>query len=217
MTQAFDALQEEPQTGLSRGQFAPEERAQVRVIEVASSKGRTSSGDYGGSFTTVYYIAGDESAAARVFSETNADTIERIDFSAPNILSSNLPRELYDLVLHHAGERVRELYPTVVREDRPNGVTWVLDREYYEATTRRRYSITSSKVAKVPADVSLEEIVSEQPVGEPILPETLERADIKGGVRQVLDYLRVATSFECTPTTVDGQIAVVPKDTAAQA
>jgi len=213
MTNAYKSLQDGPKTGLSRGQFAPDERAHVRVLKVTGSHGRSSSGDYVGSFTPVYYIEGDESAAARRFAEVNDETLDRIDFSAPNVLDSNLSQELYDLVLHHAGERVREVYSTVVREDRPDGVTWVMDREYYETTNRARYSIGSSKVAKAPAGVSLNEVFREVLAGEPIQPATLEEAGIEGGVRQVLDYYRVASDFPCSPTTVNGELAVLPEKT----
>jgi len=108
MTNAYESLQDGPKTGLSRGQFAPDERAEVRVLKVDSSHGRSSTGEYVGSFTSIYYLEGDESAAARRFAEVNDETLDRIDFSASNVLDSNLSRELYDLVLHHAGERVRE-------------------------------------------------------------------------------------------------------------
>jgi len=216
MTNAYDSLQDEPQTGLSRGQFAPDERAEVRVLKVTSSPGRSSAGDYVGSFTSIYYLAGDESAAARRFVEVNAETIDRIDFSTSNVLHSNLPQELYDLVLHHAGERIREVYSTVVREDRPSGVTWVMDREHYDTSGRGRYSIGSAKVAKAPSGVSLKDVFRETLAGEPIQPATLEKAGIEGGVRQVLDYYRVASDFPCSPTTVNGELAVVPEKTLSQ-
>jgi len=213
MTNAYESLQEGPKTGLSRGQFAPDERAEVRVLKVDSSHGRSSTGEYVGSFTSIYYLEGDESAAARRFAEVNAESLDRIDFSTSNVLDSNLSRELCDLVLHHAGERVREVHSTVVRENRANGVTWVMDREYYETTGRGRYSIGSSKAAKVPARISLEAIFREVIAGEPIQPATLEEAGIEGGVRQVLDYYRVAPDFPCTPTTVNGKLAVIPEET----
>jgi len=211
MTNAYESLQDGPKTGLSRGQFAPDERVEVRVLKVTGSHGRSSSGSYVGSFTPVYYIEGDESAAARRFAEVNADAINRIDFSTSNVLDSSLPQKLYDLVLHHAGERVREMYSTVVREDRTDGVTWVMDREYYETNGRGRYSIGSGKVAKAPSGVSLEDVFRATLAGEPIQPATLEEAGIEGGVRQVLDYYRVASDFPCSPTTVNGELAVIPE------
>jgi len=216
MTNAYKSLQDGPKTGLSRGQFAPDERAEVRVLKVDSSHGRSSTGEYVGSFTSIYYLEGDESAAARRFVEVNNESLDRIDFSTSNVLDSNLSQELYDLVLHHAGERVREVRSTVVRENRSDGVTWVMDREYYETTGRGRYSIGSSKVAKAPSGVSLEDVFRKTLAGEPIQPPTLEEAGIKGGVRQVLDYYRVAPEFPCTPTTVNGELAVIPEKSLSQ-
>ncbi len=162
-----------------------------------------------GSFTSVYYLEGDEYAAARVFADVNAALLDEVDFSGPNPVRGALSQQLYDLVLHHAGERVREIHPTVVREDRQNGVTWIVDRDHYDTGGRRRYSTTAGAAAKVPPGVSLREIFDEAPVSGEIVLGVLEESGVEGDVRQVLDYYRVSSEFSCTPTTVDGELAVV--------
>lgn len=199
MTSTYHTLQERPTTGIDRGDLTPRERADLRSIDVT------------GDFERVYYLAGDESAAARVFVTENEDELDNVAFSGQNVVSSNVSTEVYDLILHHAGERVREVYTTVVREDRPSGVTWVVDRDHYEIAGRSRYTTGTANAAKLPPGVSLdgvfEEIVGR---GEPVVARSLEAAGIEGGVRQVLDYYRVAPGFACSPTTLDGELAVVP-------
>lgn len=207
MTTAFNQLQESPQTGVSRSDFSLEERSLVRKLDVTGGPGSAQSGNPVGSFSPVYYLEGDLEAAARVFTEVNADALERVDFTRQNVVSSSVPQEAYDAILHHLGERVRTVYSTVVREDRPDGVTWVLDREYYESQPETRYTVGKPSVAKVPAELSLEGVFER--VSSPIVADDLRDAGIKGGVRQVLDYYRVAGEFACVADSVDGEIAVV--------
>jgi hypothetical protein len=205
MTTAFDQLQESPATGFARSDFSMDERARVRTLSVKGGSG--SVGTATGSFSPVYYLEGDLEAAARVFAEENEAPLSRVDFSRQNIVASSVSQAAYDAILHHVGERVRTVYPTVVREDRRSGVTWVLDREYYETHSDTRYTTGTQSVAKVSGEVSVAEVFSR--VGSPILAADLREAGIKGGVEQVLDYYRVASTFDCEPATVEDEIAVV--------
>ncbi|WP_232700843.1 hypothetical protein [Halobacterium wangiae] len=206
MTTAFERLKARPRTDVSRGDFSLTERANVRKLDVTGSAGRSSKGDYIGSFSPVYYIEGDTERAARVFAEVNADELSRVDFSKRNVVSSSVSQEQYDLILHHAGERVREVYPTVVREDRRSGVTWMLDRGHYEENPEKRYTTGTRMVAKVPPEVSLRDVFEES--STPITSSDVSEAGILGGVGQVLDYFRVASDFACSPVSIDGEIAV---------
>ena len=206
MTEAYDKLQTEPQTAVNLSNLSYDERAEVRKIAVDGPSHNTPA-NAAGSFTTVYYLKGDERAAAKQFIEANRTALGSIDVSRRDVLQTNLDRSLYDLILHELGERVRTTYDTVVLEARPDGTQWLIDREVYDHQPTRRYSATDQWAARVD-DLSLQALY-EQLDSE--ITETMlhEHAAVTGNVRQVLDYYRVCEQFACQPySTTDGELAV---------
>lgn len=195
MTKAYEQLKQSPQTGLA-AELAPDERADLRRIKVSGVKGHAWKGTPG-KLTTVYYLAGDEARAARRFVEENREQLERMEFDRKTILKESVSQELYDLILHHLGERRRRVYSTLVVETRPDGTRWLIDRNLYERFPNRRYSI-DERAARIPPEVDLEALFEGA-------PELISKADVdgwpvKGDYRQVLDYLRIAAGFPCEPT-----------------
>lgn len=205
MTEAFEALDERPRTDVDLGQFSPSERMAVRTLAVRGSTGRTAAVP-AGRFQTVYYVAGDEQAAAERFADVNAEAIADLDLSGTNVLQSNLDREMYDRVLDAAGCRKITTYETVVCETRPDGEQWVIDRQRYETQVDRRYTTQESGSARVPPEVSLEAVFAQ--FDDRITEADLKTTAIEGDVRQVLDWYRVAPDYDCEPVTVDDQLAV---------
>jgi len=210
MTQAYENLKEAPQTGMSRSELNFEERAEVRAIQVSGTTGLTQTNNPG-RFTDVFYLEGDERAAAETFAEVNAELLAEIDFNARNVLQTSLSRELYDLLLDAVGERDITKFPTVIVETRADGTQWVINRNRYETQVDRRYATTETGTARVPPTTSLRTIYEQQ--GQTITESDLTSTDIEGDVRQVLDYFRVTPAFDCDPVTTDDQELAVQKRT----
>ena len=205
MTSCFDRLQTEPQTEIDIGQLSAEERILVRQIQINGTVGVTASESVGG-FTGVFYIAGDERAAAKRFVAENRPALEQVDFSRRNPVSTSVDRELYDWILHFLGKRTLEKHETVVIERRPDGTVWCLGRQTYEETPLRRYTESDTGSARID-EGGLAGLY--ESCGELITESTL-RAEpvVAGDVREILDAFRQSTEFSCAPTTVDGELAV---------
>jgi len=206
MTNAYQRLLEGPQTGITRSQLNFDERRELRTIQVRGTTGLVQTNNPG-KFTSVYYLVGDERAAARRFVDVNEPLLEQVDFSARNMLQTSLPREMYDLILDATGYRELETYPTVVVETRRDGSQWLIDRDRYETQVDRRYTTSELGSARVPDTVSLSDLYLAQ--DETITETQLRRTAILGDVRQVLDYFRVDEAFNCDPVSTEaGELAV---------
>ncbi|WP_336337276.1 hypothetical protein [Haloarcula brevis] len=210
MTQLYDKLQEAPQTGVSRADLNFDERGEVRAIQVTGTAGLTQANNPG-KFTDVFYLEGDEAAAAETFADENAELLDAVDFSARNVLQTSLSREIYDLILDAVGDRNITKHPTVVVETHADGTQWVVNRNRYETQVDRRYTTSETGTARVPPATSLRAIYDQQ--DETIAEADLTSADIEGDVRQVLDYYRVAPAFDCDPVTTDDRQLAVRKRT----
>ena len=204
MTKQYDRLSESPQTGIAKSDLSFEERADLRQLRV--TRRSDVAPEYDGSFTTVYYLEGDERAAARVFVEENREQLEAIDFSNPDPVQSSVSRELYDWILHELGERELRKYRTIVYERRRDGTEWVIDRDHFEQHPMRRYA-PNETAARIDASMSASDLYEE-------FDETIERIDliehdaVAGNERFLLEYYRVAGPFACEPTTIGGQMAL---------
>ena len=205
MTSCFDQLQAEPRTDIDIGQLSADERILVRQIQINGTTGVTASKSVGG-FTGVFYIAGDERAAAERFVTENCEALDQVDFSRRNQISTSVDRAIYDWILHFLGERTLEKHETVVIERRPDGTVWCLGRQTYEETPLRRYTESDTGSARID-EGGLAGLY--ESCGELITESTL-RAEpvVAGDVREILDAFRQSTEFSCAPTTVDGELAV---------
>ncbi|WP_265109612.1 hypothetical protein [Halosolutus halophilus] len=153
----------------------------------------------------MYYLTGDERAAAEVFVEENRNALEGIDFSSRNLIQSAAPREVYDWILHYLGERELHKCETVVYEQRKSGIHWVIDRDHFEQFPNRRYSI-GEQGARLD-DISIRELY--ESLSDEIVESELEDHDaINGDVRYILEYYRIADEFACDPVTVDEEMAI---------
>ena len=200
MTQQFDNLKDQPQTGIHLTDFTPDERTNVRRINLHNRSGRSK-------YTTVYYISGDEKRAAEEFVEQNREQIQTIDFSKNrNEIQSNVDREIYDWILQALGERELQKYDTVVVERRSDGTTWVIEREHFEKATARRYTISDQVAAQTQGE-TLQSLYDR--FEGPITESDLRGVDaIEGDVRYVLDVYRAAPEFDCKPISVEGELAI---------
>lgn len=63
----------------------------VRQIRVAGNRSKTPGR---GRFKTIYYLAGDEDRAVKMFVEANAQSLSGLDLSRYSVLDSGLPREM---------------------------------------------------------------------------------------------------------------------------
>jgi len=126
MTACFEQLEAEPQTEIDIGQLTTDERMVLRQIQINGTVGVTASNSVGG-FTGVYYLAGDEQAAAERFVAENP-ALQEIDFSTRNPISTSVDRAIYDWILHFLGERELEKHETVVIEHRSDGTVWCVGR-----------------------------------------------------------------------------------------
>lgn len=205
MTATFDALGEEPQTEIDIATLTPDERMAVRQIQINGSMGTTATVSVG-SFTGVFYLSGDEKRAAERFVAENRAALSELDFSGQNPISTSVDRELYDWILHALGERELELYETVVIERRADGPTWCVGRQTFEETPLRRYTTAGGGSAKIDGvDLaalyeSYEELITESALAA--------KPSVAGDPRIVLDAFRNASTFDCRPTTVDGELAI---------
>ncbi|QLG63073.1 hypothetical protein [Halorarum salinum] len=212
MTRQFEQLKERPRMDINIGRLNNKERQLLRKIDVRGTQGLTQS-NLTGPFNDVYYLEGDEQAAAAVFVEENSTLLDAVDFSKRNILQTSLDRPVYDWILHELGERVLEKYETVVHETRSDGSVWIIDQQRFENHADRRYAKNNLGTAFVPADVSLKDVFAE---GGPVITEAdLKETDLEGDVRQVLDFFRQNPDFPCQPVSVDGMLAVRKSESAA--
>ena len=210
MTQLYDKLQEAPRTGVSRADLNFDERAEVRAIQVTGTAGLTQTNNPG-KFTDVFYLEGDEAAAAETFADVNAELLEAVEFSARNVLQTSLSREMYDLILDAVGDRNITKFPTVVVETHADETQWVINQNRYETQVDRRYTTNETGTARVPPATSLGAIYEQQEAT--IAEADLTSTQVEGDVRQVLDYYRVAPAFDCDPVTTDDQQLAVRKRT----
>lgn len=203
VTEQYERLTESPQTDIHRADLSLEERAELRHLRVTRQVNTGS--PYTGRFTSVFYLEGDERAAAKKFVAENRDLLEQIDYTHPDTIQRSVSRELYDWILHFLGERELRKYQHVVYERRRDGTEWVIDREHFETQPNARYRPQST--VAVARDESLESIFDS-------LDETIAESDfrdhdkIEGDVKHILEYYRVAGLFDCEPTAVNGQLAV---------
>lgn len=206
-TKQYARLADGPQTKINRSRLSPEERVEVRYLQVTRRSDTPPA--YDGQFTTVYYLEGDERVAAKRFVEENRQQLEAIDFTHPDPVQESVPREVYDWILHHLGERELRKYRSVVYERRRDGTEWVIDRTTFEQHPSRRYT-TSENTAAVATDRSLADVYDD--LDGTITETTLANRDaITGVAKYVLEYYRVAGPFDCEPVTVDGELAVVKR------
>lgn len=218
MTTPFDQLQAEPQTDVDLGQLAPEERGVVRRIKIQGTSGHAPATETGG-FTTVFYVVGDERAAAERFVAENEAELEslvaegRLTDAGHNDVSTSVDREVFDWILHALGLRRLQTFETVVIEWRPEeDVTWCISRRLYEDQPSRRYSVGSSGSARVGG--SLSDLYAEvaEPGGSVTESDLEDSPIVAGDVRQVLDAFRQAERFAASPTSIDGELAVRTHD-----
>lgn len=206
-TKEYESLIQGPQTQIKRSHLSMEERAEVRHINVTRQANTGS--PYTGQFTSVYYLEGEERAAAKKFVEENRDILEQIDYTHPDTVQRSVSREIYDWILHFLGERELRKYRNVVYEQRRDEVEWVIDRKHFEQYPNRRYNAKSE--AAVVRETSFEAIFHE--CGDVISESDLEANDaIEGGAHNVLEYYRVAGPFDCEPTSVDEEMAIVKQN-----
>jgi len=214
MTTYFDELKERPKASPQLGNLSAEERMMTRRIRVRGVSRQTKDVSVG-TFTGVVYLFGDEKQAAEVFVETNREKLEQLNYSRKNLISTSVDRELYDWILHYLGERDLEKYDSVVIERRPNEaepLTWCISRRAFEENPMRRYNDASSGAGRV-TGCTLEELYDE-------FDQIITAGDlaahpaVSGDVREVLDAFRQADRFDCTPVTVDGDLAVEKSTTA---
>ncbi|ELY94795.1 hypothetical protein C484_05182 [Natrialba taiwanensis DSM 12281] len=59
-----------------------------------------------------------------------------------------MPRAVYDWILHALGKRELEKYETVVLEERPDGTRWVIDRQKYDESPNRCYTVREQHSAR---------------------------------------------------------------------
>jgi len=205
MTACFDRLQAEPQTEIDIGQLTASERMLVKQIQINGTAGVTASESVGG-FSGVYYLAGDERAAAERFVAENCEELQAVDFSTRNPVSTSVDRAVYDWILHFHGERKLEKYDTVVIEYRNDGTVWCIGRRTYEETPMRRY--TESGTGSVRIDNG--GLSNLYKLGDELITESTLEAEqqVAGDVREILDAFRQSPAFECEPTTADGELAV---------
>jgi len=209
MTSVFETLRNAPQTKIDLGQLSPDERMIVDTIQINGTVGVTRS-DTSGDFTGVFYIVGDEKRAAEQFVEQNKATLEAINFSRRNPISTSVDRDVYDWILHALGERELEVYDTVVIERRPDDIVWCIGRQTFEGTPMRRYTESGTGSAKLDG-VSLESLY--ESFRQQITESTLEaESAVRGDMRVILDAFRQSAAFECRPTTVDSELAVTKID-----
>ncbi|MBX0324036.1 hypothetical protein EGH21_13445 [Halomicroarcula sp. F13] len=208
MTKAYEKLQNGPQTGIARSELNYEERANTRVIDVRGTTGLAQVNNPG-KFTNVLYLEGNEEAAAELFADVNDDLIDAVDLSAKNVLQTSLPRPMYDRILDASGRRKIRKYSTVVFEGREDGTIWLIDRDRYETRVDRRYTTSETESARVPPEISLEELYEQQ--GSIITESDIRSTAITGDVRQVLDYYRVASGYHCRPTTTENNQLAIKK------
>lgn len=204
MTDLYDRLTESPQTSIIKSNLSFDERAELRQLRV--TRRSDVSPTYDGSFTTIYYLEGDDRAAARAFVDENQAQLEAIDFSNPDPIQSSLSRDLYDLVLHELGERELRKYRTVVYERRRDGTEWVIDREHFEQHPENRYA-PDTTAARIGPSTTTEEIYDEFD-DEITRIDLIEHDAVEGSERCLLEYYRVAGPFDCAPTTIGGQMAL---------
>ena len=205
MTASFDRLQAEPQTEIDISQLTADERMVLRRIQINGTVGVTASESVG-SFTGIYYLAGDEQAAAELFVDENREALTALDFSRRNPISTSVDRLVYDWILHFLGERELEKYETVVIERRPDGAVWCLGRRTFEETPMRRYTESDTGSARIDEE-GLEGLY--ESCGE-LITESVLRAkpQVAGDAREILDAFRHSPEFACEPTTVNGELAV---------
>ena len=211
MTACFDRLKAEPQTEIDIGQLTADERMLLGQIQINGTVGVTASESVGG-FSGVYYLTGDEQAAAERFVVENRAALQEVDFSTRNPISTSVDRELYDWILHFLGERELERYETVVIERRPDGTVWCIGRRTFEEQPMRRYTESATGSARIDEEgltgvyASCDQLITES---------TLDaKQQVAGDVREVLDAFRHSPVFQCEPTTVDGELAIkkLPSD-----
>ncbi|WP_435067718.1 hypothetical protein [Haloplanus sp. C73] len=196
MTQVFDRTVQSPQTDVNLDEYNTEERRHIRKISVQGSQ---SFGE-NGPLKSVVYLRGDEREAARKFVEANMEQLKEFDLSGRNRLQEYLNREIYDWVLHFLGARALEKFETVVRESRPDGTTWIIEREQYERHNRR-YTVSEGKVAKLsevtPRKVfdSFGSVVTESDI------ETHDQVKTKDPMA-LLEYYRVSPDYNVEATTI---------------
>ncbi len=205
MTACFEQLEAEPQTEIDIGQLTPDERMVLRQIQINGTVGVTPSGADGG-FTGIYYLVGDEQAAAKRFVTENREVLDQVDFSRRNLISTSVDRDIYDWILHFLGERELEKHETVVIERRSDGTVWCIGRRTYEETPMRRYSESGTGSVRID-DGGLAGLYAS--CSELITESTLQSESVVAGdVREILDAFRHSSEFVCEPTTVDGELAV---------
>lgn len=205
MTVQYDQLIEQPQTGIGIGKLRLDERQDVRKIRVRRTSDQTQPSG-GGSFTTVYYLTGDERFGAEVFVDENRDVLETIDFSQRDPIQSSVPREVYDWVLHFLGERKLQKWDTVVHERRQTDTHWIIDRDHFDQNPNRRYSTGAKRCARVD-DAALDDLYER--LDNQIRESDLHDCDsVTGDVRYLLEYYRIADRYACAPITIDEEMAI---------
>lgn len=210
MSEAFQALQEEPQTNFSPSPLNPAERQHLRRIKISKTTGHTPNTSTG-KFTPVYYLAGDERAAAELFVEENRAQLEaladELTGHGHNVISTSVDREVFDWILHALGLREIEKYETVVIEWRPDDEqTWCIGRRLYETKPNRRYS--TKHAGRV--DGTLTALYERLRDKDNLIIESALAAQsgVEGEVRQILDAFRQADRFPVIPTQADDELAV---------
>ncbi|WP_323172276.1 hypothetical protein [Natrialba sp. PRR66] len=147
MTEVYDLLTTGPQTQVDVSRLNFEERQDLCRIAVTRTSNVSNIGE-SSDFSTIYYLDGDERQAAAVFVDENRELLADVDFSKKNILQTSMPGSVYDWILHALGKRELEKYETVVLEERPDETRWVIDRQKYDESPNRRYTVREQHSAR---------------------------------------------------------------------
>ncbi|MUV57881.1 hypothetical protein [Halogeometricum sp. CBA1124] len=202
MTKPYEALVESPQSGMNRSQFSPEERAELRRLNVSGGEGSARKST-SGKFTSIYYLEGDLRAATARFVVENRQRLEKIDFSKSNVVHTSVSREAYDWILHWLGERQLKILDRVVHESRTE-IEWIISQDKYFAAPNRRYNTEATGSVKIEA--STPEAVFDQ------LPPRATLEDIPNSVtgdRQwLMVYFDEHPDFNCIIRTVGGSVTI---------
>lgn len=203
VTSLYERLQEEPRTTADPSNLNLEERQELRKIQVRRTSDQTNPGR---AFATVYYLVGQERAAAEKFANENRDVLEEINFSHRDPIQQAVPRDVYDWILHFIGERELRKYAAVVYEQRRDGTQWLIDRQIFEENPIRRYSTSEGNAAQV-TGIAVEDLYGD--FGDEVTESDLQAHDaVAGAVEYLLEYYRVAGLFDCEPVTADGEMAI---------
>lgn len=192
-TAAFRRLETAPQTAIDLLQLSPEEREQVRVIDIDVTSCR-SLGRSTPAFIPVFYLSDDETAAIDLFATLNSNRLTSLDVERPNALERSLTTDMYTKILASAGRLRVTRYEWVVREVREDNTWWLVHPECYDDRPDARYQ-PGRFVTRVPPDVSL--LTLYHRAGDIITTTDIDTTPVEGNPGNVLRYYLAAETYRC--------------------